>query len=320
MNMEKHTHSHIFLRILGGLFLILGGIALYYGPLEFYCLYLFSQNGPFFYEGFGVGSIWLALLLCHNLGYYIVASICLPLGAGTLSRSRWALTWSRVFFVVWLAGGITVFLMLLVFLPRFFTLSLPFQTLLARVLLGGFCLFLVGLVIPFGFFRWYGSCHVESFFTRYAQSPSWVHTLPLPILAFLVMCVGVFLGWHLLIFFHALFPLFGRVLVGRQGVYAIAGAIAVLPGLMYGIAKRYRWAWWGMFLYFSLLTLSSVLTLNAYDFRALYHQLRLPAREMAYLDQLTFLHDMKCGGIVGIPLFILLGGILNLKRYFKPTR
>ena len=126
--MEKHTHSHIFLRILGGLFLILGGIALYYGPLEFYCLYLFSQNGPFFYEGFGVGSIWLALLLCHNLGYYIVASICLPLGAGTLSRSRWALTWSRVFFVVWLAGGITVFLMLLVFLPRLFTLSLPFQT------------------------------------------------------------------------------------------------------------------------------------------------------------------------------------------------
>ena len=49
--------STIFiLTLIGSIFLLIGIISAFFGPLEIYCYYLFSAGGRFHYEGFGVGS------------------------------------------------------------------------------------------------------------------------------------------------------------------------------------------------------------------------------------------------------------------------
>lgn len=72
----------IFLRIIGVVLIIVGIIAAYYGPLEIFVFYLFSEGGRFHYDGFGVGPFWFAALVVQNIGYYIIAALFLPVGIG----------------------------------------------------------------------------------------------------------------------------------------------------------------------------------------------------------------------------------------------
>lgn len=45
-----------FLRTTGLALILVGMVAAYYGPLEIYVFYFFSDGGRFHYDGFGVGS------------------------------------------------------------------------------------------------------------------------------------------------------------------------------------------------------------------------------------------------------------------------
>ncbi len=92
-----------FLRLLGGALLLVGLVGAYYGPLEIFVFYLFSEGGQFYYDGFGMGSLWFAYLVVQNLGYYIIAAICIPIGLGHIWLRRWALTLARL--TLWFTLG-----------------------------------------------------------------------------------------------------------------------------------------------------------------------------------------------------------------------
>ena len=79
------------LRIFGVVLTIVGVVAAYYGPLEIFVFYLFSEGGRFYYAGFGMGSFWFATLVVMNIGYYLIAALFLPVGLGHLKLRRWAL-------------------------------------------------------------------------------------------------------------------------------------------------------------------------------------------------------------------------------------
>ena len=85
------------IKIAGFAQLFIGLLALYYSPLEIYVFYLFSEKGPFYYPGFGVGSVWFAILVAHNLAYYILAATLLLLGVGSIRLRHWALRLSRLY-------------------------------------------------------------------------------------------------------------------------------------------------------------------------------------------------------------------------------
>ncbi len=82
----------VLLKIIGFALILVGLVAAFYGPLEIFVFYLFSEGGRFHYDGFGVGSIWFAALVVQNIGYYVIAAICIPIGIGHLKLRRWALT------------------------------------------------------------------------------------------------------------------------------------------------------------------------------------------------------------------------------------
>jgi len=96
----------LLLKSVGVMLTLVGLVAVYYGPLEIYVFYLFSEGGHFHYEGFGMGSFWFGALVVQNLGYYIIAALCLPIGIGHLKICRWALTITRLYLWFWLGSGV----------------------------------------------------------------------------------------------------------------------------------------------------------------------------------------------------------------------
>ena len=92
----------IFLRIIGVGLLSVGLVAAYYGPLEIFVYYLFSKGGRFYYDGFGMGSLWFAALVVQSIGYYLIAALFIPVGIGYVTLRRWALTLTRLYTWFWL--------------------------------------------------------------------------------------------------------------------------------------------------------------------------------------------------------------------------
>jgi hypothetical protein len=117
-------------------------------------------------------------------------------------------------------------------------------------------------------------------------------------------------------FFQAMFPMFGRILLGRQSVYIIAMCILISLILIYGIVQLKTWAWWGSLVYVSLLTISTVMSFAGYSFYNVVEIMKLPAYEMEFLDKMALIHDYPLVGLVASPLLIALGLIIYSKRYF----
>lgn len=114
--METKDRSPILI-IIGIPLLLIGIVAAFMGPLEIYCFYLFSEGGPFYYEGFGFGSFMFGNITTQIIGYYVIALILIPLGYGHLRVRRWIRPVSLALLRCWLVLGVplaVIFLLVLV--------------------------------------------------------------------------------------------------------------------------------------------------------------------------------------------------------------
>lgn len=318
--MMKNTMAYplqiFLLRTIGVLLIFIGGIAAYYGPMEWYCFYFFSENGRFAYEGFGFGSLWFAALVCHNIAYYVLAAICLPLGIGTWRLRRWALTLSRLVLWCWMSIGGMGFIALAYMLPGLFKIDLPRQVLLTRVGIVGAVVLVFGVGFPALLLRWYASRHVKAVFERHDPRQYWTERTPFMVLLLLCMCLGMLALLHLAILLQGFLPLFGRILFGRTAVNLIAGCVVVLLFLMYGLARSQRWAWWGACAYILLLIISAVMTHPQGRIADIYPLMQLPPGEAEFLAQATWLHDVNLVGLLLLPLLVVLGLLGAVRRNY----
>jgi hypothetical protein len=298
------------LTTIGG-FLLLAGIAVaFLGPVEMYCFYLFSEGGRFHYEGFGFGSFMFGNIACQIIGYYLIAALCIPLGYGHLKVRRWARTFSLTLLGCWLVVGapLTVVFFLILVTAKELTL---FAALIAVIFLA-----LSYLVIPVLLIRFYRSRNVRlTFEARDPRSYS-IEKFPLPILVLCSLFLFYAVALHVPIFFNGIFPLFGILLFGLQGILLIDVSIMCLLGLAWGILKRKNWAWWGSLIYFVLLILSLILTFSGYSFSDILAGMVFPPTEMEALQGVPF-HGLHIAALIGIPLPITLGLIIFSKRYFS---
>ena len=109
--MNNKTTSYV-LTLIGSIQLFIGITAAFFGPLEIYCYYLFSEGGRFFYAGFGFGSFMFGNITLQVVGYYIIALIFIPLGWGHLKKYSWVSKISLAFLWSWLIVGIPLLLIL----------------------------------------------------------------------------------------------------------------------------------------------------------------------------------------------------------------
>jgi len=103
---ENQKVLRLAIKTIGVILILVGIVGAYYGPLEIYVNYLFSEGGRFHYDGFGFGSFWFAALVVQNVGYYIIAALLIPIGIGHVKLRRWALTLTQLYIWFWLGTGI----------------------------------------------------------------------------------------------------------------------------------------------------------------------------------------------------------------------
>jgi len=305
------------LRILGILLLLVGLVAAYYGPLEIYCFYLFSEGGPFAYDGFGLGSFWFAALAVQNVGYYVVAALCLPLGLGHLKLRRWAHTLTRLYLWFWLGTGVLLLGALALLIPSLGQLDLDRGGVLSQsVVLGLAALFFL-VLLPALTLWLYNRPAVRAAFQAHEATVYWIERYPLPLLVLLLFYGFMLIFLHLAIFFQGIFPLFGQILLGRPGVYFIALCILALGILIYGTVRLKRWAWIGSVVYLALLTISTAVSFWGHSFHDVILMMDLPAYELEFLGQMVLLHDYPLVVLFTVPLLVALALALYARRYFK---
>ncbi len=306
----------LFLKLIGCVLLLIGLVAAYYGPLEIYVFHLFSEGGRFHYEGFGVGSLWFAYLVVQNIGYYIVAALCIPVGIGHLRQHRWALTLAQLYSWYWLGAGILLAVNLLLLIPGASRLDLGQDVLLVRMGIVGLAALIFLILLPVLALWFYRSEAVRSAFESHDPKTYWTERYPFPLLALLLLFAIMIIVLHLAYFFQGAFPLFGQIVLGRPSAYILSLCVLVLGILMYGVIRLKTWAWWGSLATISLLLVSSVMSFGRHGFYDIILMMSLPAYEMELLDGLVLLGGYNLVGLVAPPLMLALVLLVYSRRYF----
>ncbi len=307
----------LFLKLIGFVLLLIGLVAAYYGPLEIYVFYLFSEGGRFHYEGFGVGSLWFAYLVVQNIGYYIVAALCIPVGIGHLKLRRWAITLAQLYSWYWLGAGVLLAGNLLLLVPAALSLDLNREVLLPRMVAVGATVLIFLVLLPVLTLWFYKSEGVRSAFAAHDPNTYWTERYPFPLLALLLLFAIMIIVLHLAYFFQGAFPLFGQILLGRSSAHILSLCILMLGVLMYGVIRLKTWAWWGSLATISLLLVSSAISFGRHTFHDFILMMNLPAYELELLDGLMLLRGYNLVGLVDPPLMLALVLLVYSRRYFK---
>jgi len=263
----------LLVRIFGLIQLVIGLIALYYGPLEIYCFYLFSKGGPLYYEEFGVGSFMFAFLVVQNLAYYLLAFSLIPMGIGTLKLREWGRRVSVVFSSVWVILGISILIAFVFALPKFLEdIGAPDTGAIA------FIIVLCGIVAPCILIRFYKAQSIRDLFNKNeATQPA--SKISSAILLVTTLNTLFIILLHISIFFKGIFPVFGEFRFHREGVPLISGAIFCLSFLAYLYYRKHIWALRGLVAYYSIMLVSVILTFGKYSVSEIIRLLDYPQYE-----------------------------------------
>lgn len=306
--MEYRDRS-LILRVFGAL-LLLGGVACaILGPVEMYCYYLFSEGGPFYYEGFGFGSFMFANLTAQIAGYYVIALILIPLGYGHVTLRRWARPVAEALLWCWLVLGLPLTLIFFGILFSAKDLGLPLA--LAALLL----LPLAYPVAPILLLRFYRGDNIRRTFEARDPERTWLNRLPTANLVLSLLFLFYLFALHLPIFLNGMFPAFGTWLTGLPGIIATTAAILSLAVLVWGVLRQSQWAWWGSILYFALLTSTIVVAFATTSYFELLSTANFPQFEVDFLDGIP-LQGIHLALFFGIPLLATWCVVLASKRGF----
>jgi hypothetical protein len=300
------------LQAIGGLFLVVGGIAAVMGPVEIYCFYLFSPGGPFYYEGFGFGSFMFANLACQIAGYYLIAAVCLPLAYGHIRLRRWARSLTETLLWAWLVVGVPLTLLFLAVLFSAKELTLLVGLGVAAMLLLSYPL------VPLLLLRFYRSKNVRHTFARRDPEPAGIERWPVSVLAVGFLLAFYVLALHIPMLLNGLFPLFGTWLSELNGFVALTVTILLLACLTWGVWRQADWAWWGSLLVLLFLLVSSTWTLAGTPYADLLVLLDLPPTEMDMLDGVP-LQGLHLALFVGLPVALTVVAMLVSRRRYRGT-
>jgi len=242
-------------KVIGIFVFSIGLVAAFYAPYEIFVYYIFSEGGQFHYDGFGMGSLWFAIVTLMNFGYYAIAGVCLPLGYGWIKLRRWAFTLSRLFSYLWLFYGILFSIhAAYIFWPvRKINFKYDQVQAFPLFLLVEFFLLVLPLIATF----FLNMKNIRQAFETQDPRQYWTERYPFSLLVVLAMTAALLVALHFAIFLQGIFPWFGQILIGRSSARLIALNILLLGFLLFGLVKINPWARWGSIVYFALLLVSS---------------------------------------------------------------
>jgi hypothetical protein len=294
---------------IGGLLLLIGGVAAFAGPVEMYCFYLFSDGGRFQYEGFGFGSFMFGNIAAQIMGYYLIAAVLLPLGYGNLRIRRWARPLTLALLWFWVVAGVPLIVAFLFVLLSAKELSLAVA--LIVIIVSG----VAYPAVPGVLIRFYRGRNVRLTFENRDPKTYWIEGLPVPILVLGMLFSFYVVVLHVLILFNGAFPLMGNWVTGLAGITLLDISIWCLVGLIWGTLRHRKWAWWGSLLYFGFMTASWIVTLVRSSWSDILAAMDFPSFEMEILQNVP-LQGVHFSVLAGVPLLLTLVAIVRAKRCF----
>jgi len=294
-----------------GVLLLLGGVFVgFFGPVEMYCFYLFSEGGRFSYEGFGFGSFMFANIAVQIVGYYLIAAVAIPLGYGHLKLRRWARTLTIALTWFWLVTGIPLAVIFMGILIT--SKELTLLTVLAAMVVVGF----VVLLAPVLLLWFYRGQNVRRTFEVGDPTPNPLEALPMPLLVTCVLYLFFTVAMHVPIFFNGAFPLMGFFVYDLPGFVLLDLSIWLLLGLTWGAARRRIWAWWGGVVVFGFLTCSWIITLVRSSLSDILSHMLFAPTEMEALQGVP-LQGCHLAALIGPSFLITWGLIIASKRFYR---
>jgi hypothetical protein len=260
-----------------------------------------------------------------GLLFYVVLSVWfITMGIGSIKARRWARALLVVSSWLWLIGGVTGLIGMLLFLPGIYeqmgeARDMPQgMVVFMKYLMIGFIV-IFGVLLPSVLLLFYGNRNVQA--TCEVRDPKvhWTDRCPLPVLALSLVFGFMAASMPMMGFFGWVIPFFGHVLTGWAGA-----AVAIIAALIFGYLARgtYRLrksAWWVGIVVGSVWAISSVLTFSRANTVDLFGGMDLPAEQLEMMQEL---YSTQNTGFVlySHAWFVLfIGYMLYVRKYFKTT-
>jgi len=295
-------------RILGFALLLIGICFLFFAPFEMYCLYLFSEGGKFYYEGFRFGSFMFGSISSQVVGYLFIGTILSIVGYGHIKLSSWVRQFTISLLYSWLIVGLPVSLifMFMLLASKDVSVYLTYSTIIVLILLY--------FVLPFLIIKHYKNNKAVSVFIT-QKYPNFIESIPIELSTSNIVSIYFIVIDLLLIAFNCVFPLFGSIVIGRMGLYIIEINIALLSIIIIGTTKKKRWALLISIIYYGLLFVSILITFIKNNYFSLLKALNFPEREVEFLKGIP-LKSYQIILIVSIPIiFEIINRIFSKDNY-----
>lgn len=304
-----YRDRRLILVVLGLVLLVAGIGCAFLGPVELYVFYLFSEGGRFYYEGFRFGSFMFGNIAVQVAGYYLAAAVLVPLGYGHLRLRRWVRPCALALLWTWVLLGLPLLVVLF-----FMTVSVKSFSTAGGVI---FIMLLVSsyLILPWLGIRFYQGRNVRRTFEAHDQRPSAFEARPLAILAICLLDLFFLAALHVPLLYRGLFPLFGVLMGGLEGICLIAAAVLALDLLLWGTWEQRMWAWWGSAVYYAVLAASWLITFAQTSWANLLAWMQFSPTEVEMLAGIP-LQGYEIGVFVGLPMLACLAVILASRRHF----
>jgi len=219
----------------------------------------------------GAVQVDLVTVIPGVIVYALIGILFAVLGSGSILARRWARALILVLSWLWVACGVFSLLSIsFVLAGAFEDQNLPPGTL--NILLAVFLIFycLLFLVIPLCFIFFYRSPHVKATCEFRDSKERWTDRCPLPVIALLCVMVMWTFGLFALAFSNWVFPLFGIILSGLQGMMVVVPLIILSFFIIHGVYRLRPWAWWAALFFLSFWFASFSLTFYFNDFMTYY--------------------------------------------------
>jgi hypothetical protein len=299
------------LRIIG-LLLLLGGLfLLLLAPLEIVTLSYFSEGGRFEYEGFRVGGLMFGNIVAQIFGYYLLATIALPLGYGHLRLYSWVRGVAETLLYVWLVLGSPLTILATAILLASKELPPGAVPVLILVFL------LLYPLLPLILLRFYRGQVVKAVFADEGRGRDWTELLPRRVLVTGTLLIFFIMALHFPMLFIGIFPLFGRYLFGIQALLALDIAVILLIGLTWGFLRRRMWAWWGSIVYLVFMITSATITFLTNDPMDVFLGMGLTGLEWEVVQNVP-LEGSYLVFLFVMPLVVTLGVLIPTRSQMAP--
>lgn len=304
------TKARLIVKILGIIQLLIGFSTLVIAPIEIYSFYLFSEDGVFYYDGFGIGSFIHGLIVAQIFAFYGIGLLFIIIGYGHIKLKNWTLNLSISSIWFWIIFGLPV---MVFFLPLLAMKEINTQY---PILLLTFAALLLIVAIPGLLLFFYNQKSVIELF----HSPDNKGNVSqiMPVRSYLVLFVlSLFiLLFHILIFYQGIFPLFGKFITGLSGIAIYGFLILIMILLIYGLINKVNISLIVSIILFSILTVSTIITIISYKYTEIIELLKFPKLE----NDIFLKFPLKSIYLLIPVLYILTASliiIIGSKKYFN---